>query len=48
MSNGNSFDASRQEEHDAVKMNVMPELSQKLLPKHFVKRLFLEFLLFGG
>ena len=43
-----SFDASGEEEHDAVKMNVMPLLSQKLLPKHFVKAAILEFLLSGA
>ena len=48
MSNDNSFDAPRQEEDDAVKMNVMPLVSQKFLPKHLVKTTFLKFLLFGG
>ena len=30
-----SFDASWQEEHDAGKMNIIPLLSPKLLPKNF-------------
>ena len=49
-SNYISFDASRQEKHDAGKINVVALLSQKLLQKnHFrKKRLFLEFLLSGG
>ena len=33
--NDTSFNASRQKEHDAVKINGMPLLTQKLLPKHF-------------
>ena len=32
-STNSSFDASRREEHDAGKSNVMALLSQKLLPK---------------
>ena len=45
-----SFDAPRQEKHDAGKINVVPLLSQKLLQKNLYckKRLFLEFLLPGG
>ena len=53
MSNYISFDASRQEKHDAGKINVVSLLSQKLLQKKKTifakkKRLFLEFLLSGG
>ena len=50
-SNYISFDASRQEKHDADKINVVSLLSQKLLQKNvfFAKKLlFLEFLLSGG
>ena len=39
-SNYSSFDASRQEEHDAGKMNVVSLLSQKLLPEAFSKKRF--------
>ena len=46
--NHSSFDAFRQEEHDAGEMNVLPLLSQGFLHFYFVKRLFLEFLLSGG
>ena len=44
-----SFDATRQEKHDAGKINVVSLLSQKLLQKNRYrkKRLFLEFLLSG-
>ena len=46
-SNYISFDASRQEKHDAGKINVVALLSQKLLQTNYFrkKRLFLEFLL---
>ena len=45
-SNYISFDAALQEKHDAGKMNVMPLLSQKLLPKNvFRKRFFIVFAL---
>ena len=42
-----SFDVSRQEKHDAGKINVSL-LSQKLLQKNFSQNLFLECLLSGG
>ena len=49
MSHYTSFDASRQEEHDAGKMNVVPLLSQKLLPrKKNRKNGYFSFLLSGG
>ena len=50
MSNYISFDASRQEKHDAGKINVVALLSQQLLQKNYFrkKRLFLKFLLSGG
>ena len=50
-SNYISFDASRQEKHDAGKINVLALQSQKLLQKKLFfrkTRLFLEFLLSGG
>ena len=48
-SNYSSLDASRQEEHDAGNMNVLPLLRQKLLPNFFfLKRFVLEFVLSGG
>ena len=37
-SHNGSFDVSRQEEHDAVKMNVVPLLSQKLLTKNVFRK----------
>ena len=45
-----SFDAPRQDKHDAGKINVVSLLSKKLLQKNVFrkKRLFLEFLLSGG
>ena len=44
-----SFDASRQEKHDAGKLNVVPLLSQKLLQKTFFRKNdYFEFLLSGG
>ena len=47
-SNYSSFSASRQEEHDADKINIVPLLRQKLLPKNvFEKTTVLEFLLSG-
>ena len=49
-SNYISFDAARQEKHDAGKRNILSLLSQKLLQKNFnrKKRLFFQFLLPGG
>ena len=48
-SNYISFGASRQEKYDArCKINVVFLLSQKLLQKKRLKRLFLKFLLSGG
>ena len=43
-STNSSFDASRREEHDAGKSNVMALLSQKLLPK---KTFFVKTAIFG-
>ena len=38
MSNYISFDASRQEKHDAGKINVVALLSQKLLQKNYFRK----------
>ena len=45
-----SFDASRQEKHNAGNMNVVPLLSQKSFQKKtfFAKTAISELLLFGG
>ena len=46
-SNYISFDASRQEKHDAGKINVVPLLSQKLLQKNLFRKKTVIFLVFA-